>query len=108
MFFVLNDPATTEVCTLSQHDPLPIWATARHIPGLTSVDARRPGTVLSGARPPAGQIGRAPVRSEEHTSELQSRQYLVCRLLLGKKDLSSTRCLPFSTGHQARHADRSA
>src|SRR3712207_8836797 len=37
-------------------------------------------------RPPQGGVGdSAPVRSEEHTSELQSRQYLVCRLLLEKK-----------------------
>src|SRR3712207_8862288 len=34
-------------------------------------------------------VGREPLRSEEHTSELQSRQYLVCRLLLEKKKLSS-------------------
>src|SRR3712207_8486389 len=53
--------------------------------------------------PPAGQLGpagadrasadpacRPPTRSEEHTSELQSRQYLVCRLLLEKKKLYST------------------
>src|SRR3712207_7751357 len=39
-----------------------------------------------------GLIGSLLVRSEEHTSELQSRQYLVCRLLLEKKTLS---CLPF-------------
>src|SRR3712207_8537859 len=37
--------------------------------------------------------GRPPVRSEEHTSELQSRQYLVCRLLLEKKNLSTTSLL---------------
>src|SRR5947209_16750148 len=41
------------------------------------------------------------VRSEEHTSELQSRQYLVCRLLLEKKKNRSSRIVPFRTSHEA-------
>src|SRR3712207_8392524 len=87
-----NDPATTEIYTLSLHDALPIsqLVQARH----TAVDrANRDGLValplhheldLYGARP-----GALRKRSEEHTSELQSRQYLVCRLLLEKKLNSS-------------------
>src|SRR6185295_20239029 len=67
-FFFFNDTATTEIYTLSLHDALPIsssappsWATCN--PHCCSRERR----------------------SEEHTSELQSRQYLVCRLLLEKK-----------------------
>src|SRR3712207_6942011 len=80
MFF-FNDTATTEIYTLSLHDALPI---SRRRTGR----ATRPGngrrTPCPGTpRPPAAGTGGR--RSEEHTSELQSRQYLVCRLLLGKK-----------------------
>src|SRR3712207_7012806 len=42
-----------------------------------------------GARPGGGEVDRAVARSEEHTSELQSRQYLVCRLLLEKKKIAT-------------------
>src|SRR5476651_2914993 len=68
LFFFFNDTATTEIYTLSLHDALPIFPARR---------PRRQGhpVPLPGHRP----------RSEEHTSELQSRQYLVCRLLLEKK-----------------------
>src|SRR3712207_9549294 len=79
-FFFFNDTATTEIYTLSLHDALPICAGARaRSRAVRRARARRdqrPG----GA---AGHRGRG--RSEEHTSELQSRQYLVCRLLLEKK-----------------------
>src|SRR2546425_10805645 len=84
MFFFFNDTATTEIYTLSLHDALPI-----------SAGRPRPGAGCPSA--PAGDGGRgwlpspsahrrpcAP-RSEEHTSELQSLAYLVCRLLLEKK-----------------------
>src|SRR5229473_8204581 len=66
-FFFFNDTATTEIYTLSLHDALPISRRTR----------RRCST------PPT----RCPCcwRSEEHTSELQSLAYLVCRLLLEKK-----------------------
>src|SRR5215203_7513251 len=72
-FFFFNDTATTEIYTLSLHDALPI-----------SDDVHRGQDGL-----PRAQIHPDPhghrQRSEEHTSELQSRQYLVCRLLLEKK-----------------------
>src|SRR5438067_8295460 len=73
-FFFFNDTATTEIYTLSLHDALPIYSD----PGIAS---RR---TLPSAN--AGHWdGRSPTRSEEHTSELQSRFDLVCRLLLEKK-----------------------
>src|SRR5258707_2557365 len=72
-FFFFNDTATTEIYTLSLHDALPIF-TDRRVDG---------GAVVPRHVHEAGQP--QVVRSEEHTSELQSRQYLVCRLLLEKK-----------------------
>src|SRR5438445_3274624 len=75
IFFFFNDTATTEIYTLSLHDALPIT-----LPGATAYRASVPSGASSAASPSAD--GR---RSEEHTSELQSRQYLVCRLLLEKK-----------------------
>src|SRR3712207_6991161 len=83
LFFFFNDTATTEIYTLSLHDALPICrARPRSRPGAgvarAAVDGRR--GVGGRRRPVAGRR-----RSEEHTSELQSRQYLVCRLLLEKK-----------------------
>src|SRR3712207_9380505 len=77
--FFFNDTATTEIYTLSLHDALPISVT----PSRSSQArfARAAGSV-AGLSSPACRIS---ARSEEHTSELQSRQYLVCRLLLEKK-----------------------
>src|SRR5437764_4529496 len=75
-FFFFNDPATTEIYTLSLHDALPIFHRAR--PRAGSGGDGRAGRALLHRR--GG--GR---RSEEHTSELQSPMYLVCRLLLEKK-----------------------
>src|SRR3712207_7377296 len=79
VFFFFNDTATTEIYTLSLHDALPISsARIRRI----SRNASSPficGIVMSST------TATISSRSEEHTSELQSRQYLVCRLLLEKK-----------------------
>src|SRR3712207_7550125 len=107
LIFFFNDTATTEIYTLSLHDALPIC-------GLR-VAGPRPLLPLPGGREPRVRVhrhvdrgghgrrallrrsGARPVaRSEEHTSELQSRQYLVCRLLLEKKNnslISSSRFL---------------
>src|SRR3712207_6870442 len=85
--FFFNDTATTEIYTLSLHDALPICADAHEEgPGRAAErggpgGSRRAGGPVRGPRPGAGR------RSEEHTSELQSRQYLVCRLLLEKKEV---------------------
>src|SRR3712207_7865738 len=84
--FSFNDPATTEIYALSLPDALPIWRDGED-PSLRRGHGR--GELARGRRPPYG--GAHPrnlasrYRSEEHTSELQSRQYLVCRLLLDKK-----------------------
>src|SRR5947209_15445560 len=92
----LTHTQTTEIYTLSLHDALPIsgpscrfaWPTGRQGSRQWPQDqpAARPGggPGRARARPrPAGSRSR----SEEHTSELQSRQYLVCRLLLDKKTM---------------------
>src|SRR2546421_8884124 len=77
IIFFFNDTATTEIYTLSLHDALPI---SRDLAG----DARAAGR-RSGQRAGARGCRRGHRRSEEHTSELQSRSDLVCRLLLEKK-----------------------
>src|SRR5687768_18371550 len=87
-FFYFIDTATTEIYTLSLHDALPIcW-------GFRPRAHRRRGPrqvePASGARAFPREVSRPvararPTRSEEHTSELQSRLHLVCRLLLEKK-----------------------
>src|SRR3712207_7498255 len=103
MFFFFNDTATTEIYTLSLHDALPIFEVepeALPVPDGLQGRLRRPVVVgnLAGVHlvgePDADLLedveDRVP-RSEEHTSELQSRQYLVCRLLLEKKKRNITR-----------------
>src|SRR5207249_9852159 len=77
-FFFFNDPATTEIYTLSLHDALPIL-----IRILGAVLPLEPVFLRAGATRFARHVLR--LRSEEHTSELQSRFDLVCRLLLEKK-----------------------
>src|SRR5258707_15677791 len=85
-FFFFNDTATTEIYTLSLHDALPILS-----PSIRRSRRRWLGLAVSipgRARtwsPPPWLLRLSSRRSEEHTSELQSRQYLVCRLLLEKK-----------------------
>src|SRR2546429_4940380 len=80
-FFFFNDTATTEIYTLSLHDALPISSPLRAYP------TKRPRGGTAGENAPPSSRGNAddPERSEEHTSELQSRLHLVCRLLLEKK-----------------------
>src|SRR3712207_7887349 len=96
MFF-FNDTATTEIYTLSLHDALPIlWCAARRCrsppgPGPPApAPARGPSRTCSSPAPPSRAPRPGRPRSEEHTSELQSRQYLVCRLLLEKKKKTNT------------------
>src|SRR3712207_7786506 len=95
--FFFNDTATTEIYTLSLHDALPISAGAVEHGVALLPQRRRPARRRAAVRerplrlqqPRRGGLpGRG--RSEEHTSELQSRQYLVCRLLLEKKNTSNT------------------
>src|SRR3712207_8395169 len=99
VLFFLNDTATTEIYTLSLHDALPIcWSCTPAGSSTRGPNRRRTsrsspspaGPVpRSGRRRSAGRRrrSRGAGRSEEHTSELQSRQYLVCRLLLEKKKI---------------------
>src|SRR3712207_9159606 len=87
-FFFFNDTATTEIYTLSLHDALPISGGAPVTCWHDRCRDRRSRPQPD--RPPRRGLGHDPSgrpawRSEEHTSELQSRQYLVCRLLLEKK-----------------------
>src|SRR5258708_8577645 len=77
LVFFFNDTATTEIYTLSLHDALPICSSTSSRRARGSA-ARRP----SSSRAPSPAPSR---RSEEHTSELQSPDHLVCRLLLEKK-----------------------
>src|SRR2546430_10883758 len=72
-FFFFNDTATTEIYTLSLHDALPIFR-------------KRPQSRICAFQAISRAVrGAAPIRSEEHTSELQSQSNIVCRLLLEKK-----------------------
>src|SRR5258707_11366202 len=98
--FFFNDTATTEIYTLSLHDALPIFEAddcadpdRRGADGAAERDFRPaggdPGMSVSSeevaTKEAVAIVPAAAGRSEEHTSELQSRQYLVCRLLLEKK-----------------------
>src|SRR3712207_8028480 len=86
LYFFFNDTATTEIYTLSLHDALPIYVGAgvQQRSGRVLVEIEvEPTQGVAVVRQVVGVEQQR--RSEEHTSELQSRQYLVCRLLLEKK-----------------------
>src|SRR5689334_23997268 len=92
ILFFFNDTATTEIYTLSLHDALPIslcdtprcWSMANELVDLRVVFAAR--TLWDWM--PFKNLLQSTVRSEEHTSELQSQFHLVCRLLLEKKKIN--------------------
>src|SRR2546422_9190761 len=95
-FFFFNDTATTEIYTLSLHDALPIYEAL-------GLHERSRGIRIVEVTSEVGLIRQAKrledeleVRSEEHTSELQSRLHLVCRLLLEKKKEPRTMALSAS------------
>src|SRR5690349_24043482 len=79
--FFFNYPATTEIYTLSLHDALPISLRPAARPDSSLI------CTVSSRCSPACDIAALLNRSEEHTSELQSRRDLVCRLLLEKKKM---------------------
>src|SRR5438552_11029358 len=83
--FFFNDAATTEIYTLSLHDALPIsWAQMTWpLRSFVAEKMRRPGLTDETVLPSRETSSNS--RSEEHTSELQSPDHLVCRLLLEKK-----------------------
>src|SRR3712207_6848072 len=87
LYFFFNDTATTEIYTLSLHDALPISGKVQGGGGGQAVSGIEllPVENFPEVRPGDDLAGMIVRRSEEHTSELQSRQYLVCRLLLEKK-----------------------
>src|SRR2546425_11424733 len=90
VFFFFNDTATTEIYTLSLHDALPISCAGRVRVRRARRRCQHDGERYAGRDQPLARRVRALVdqigpRSEEHTSELQSLAYLVCRLLLEKK-----------------------
>src|SRR2546422_7208646 len=92
-FFFFNDTATTEIYTLSLHDALPIYhrrAVQQIVIGVVhrDFDGDRPCAIAVSCR----ERVQVADRSEEHTSELQSRLHLVCRLLLEKKKNIQTTC----------------
>src|SRR5216683_7857148 len=87
--FFFNDTATTEIYTLSLHDALPISSPVGQTAAIWSVVV--PGRTSS-------------IRSEEHTSVLQSRSDLVCRLLLEKKNTTSPRNTEGLRGVREVHA----
>src|SRR3989449_8575582 len=96
--FFFNDTATTEIYTLSLHDALPIYraeprfrgqqAPGAGIPGKLGAAAVKSVTIARNYAQALLLAAQAEGRSEEHTSELQSRLHLVCRLLLEKKKLA--------------------
>src|SRR5262249_61389926 len=82
--FLFNDPAPTEISTLSLHDALPIFSFAARLNQLPCSMKAKAGSrtsLLSSCL----WVWTHLLRSEEHTSELQSLTNLVCRLLLEKK-----------------------
>src|SRR3989449_6428229 len=98
LFFFFNDTATTEIYTLSLHDALPICMSGELVVGGSTIPGEYvlPALIgrFKGKYPDISiclLIGSSrQVRSEEHTSELQSRLHLVCRLLLEKKKRQPT------------------
>src|SRR5690348_18204391 len=82
-FFFFNDTATTEIYTLSLHDALPISQFRSMIRSATKSDTRS-----------RNAFQPSILRSEEHTSELQSPVHLVCRLLLEKKKKNTPTTTP--------------
>src|SRR2546429_5281515 len=93
VFFFFNDTATTEIYTLSLHDALPIsehrsivqWTALRSHKNRRRLMAQHVATEQLTITDWVKGLAAIPGRSEEHTSELQSRLHLVCRLLLEKK-----------------------
>src|SRR5260370_3320932 len=94
IFFFFNDTATTEIYTLSLHDALPISS-------IYALDLGAPGSFTLTGNAIVSTSGK--VRSEEHTSELQSHLNLVCRLLLEKKNKLYR--MPDMSHHNESHND---
>src|SRR5436190_15053787 len=104
LLFFFNDPATTEIYTLSLHDALPIsltvWPISSTSEGWLTCDQESSEMWIRPSIPSR--------RSEEHTSELQSHSDLVCRLLLEKKKYRQMQCRDprHAPAHSPRHHAR--
>src|SRR5258708_25316597 len=104
-FFFFNDTATTEIYTLPLHDALPIYAQqmgyarSKLVAERLCQHAERAGL---DARVEARPLRMLAERSEEHTSELQSPDHLVCRLLLEKKKKSLSRRSRSTASHKTQ------
>src|SRR5436309_6308242 len=94
LIFVFNATPTTEIYTLSLHDALPIFPPQVLLVVVPNASVKAPVELLYASRYAAEsdvelilllKVFQSTERSEEHTSELQSRENLVCRLLLEKK-----------------------
>src|SRR4051812_49505833 len=106
LLFFFNDPATTEIYTLSLHDALPISEKADALvigPGLGQSEqtAMRLNHLSRLEKPMV--IDADAHRSEEHTSELQSHVNLVCRLLLEKKKKKKKRQKKIRTNEETEN-----
>src|SRR2546422_3528342 len=99
LFFFFNDTATTEIYPLSLHDALPISAEVKAVLAQLRGVPRLVASLLYGS-------GLRLLRSEEHTSELQSRLHLVCRLLLEKKKKTCRETDGIRTRPPLRHVRR--
>src|SRR5258708_23663632 len=97
ILFFFNDTATTEIYTLSLHDALPISSGGTG-ESMTCRNCHRPDLTLT--------VPARHGRSEEHTSELQSPDHLVCRLLLEKKNNHESRCQKIVRRHSAEYIYR--
>src|SRR3712207_8841224 len=102
-FFFFNDTATTEIYTLSLHDALPIYVVIDVEPTAGDGGGYEFVNKIVGGKIPREYIPSVD-RSEEHTSELQSRQYLVCRLLLEKKKISKLKSATLRTHRSDRRS----
>src|SRR3712207_6909575 len=106
-FFFLNARAPPDLSPLPHHDALPIPPPLKPCstcsPAATGSPSSTASTPSNERRPASGRSASsspcwlATRRSEEHTSELQSRQYLVCRLLLEKKKIDHKIASPSPT-----------
>src|SRR5204862_7009203 len=87
--FFFNNPATPEIYTLSLHDALPISPHPDNAHAFIDYILRPDiiAAISNAVSYPNPNLAATPLRSEEHTSEFQSRRDLVCRLLLEKKNI---------------------
>src|SRR2546430_12362223 len=89
ILFFFNDTATTEIYTLSLHDALPIsepqFTTTRTVLAIDAARSASNSSAIWVFNTCSRRVSAVAIRSEEHTSELQSQPNLVCRLLLEKK-----------------------